>query len=125
MIVGYRGYGHFHINNSNCGQQKTVYKLRLLIHLLMVCNRLVHDWQSRGRVIVIVMTLSQLLVVVQRRHFSTCTNNNNVIHLPSAGISPSVSSPSGKTVKEETSCFFGSRIFKEEKTTHLAIMHYP
>ena len=25
MIVGYRGYGHFHINNSNCGPQKTVY----------------------------------------------------------------------------------------------------
>ena len=99
-------------------------KLRLLIHLLMVCNRLVHDWQSRVRVI-IGMTVSQLLVVVQRRHFNTCTNNNIVIHLPSAGISPSVSSPSDKTVKEATSCFFGSRIFKEEKTTHLAIMHYP
>ena len=81
-------------------------------------------WQSRGRVI-IGMTVSQLLVVVQRRHFSTCINNNNVIHLPSADISPSVSSPSGKAVKNATSCFFGSRIFKEEKTTHLAIMHYP
>ena len=124
MIVGYRGYGHFHINNYNCGPQKTVYKLRLLIHLLMVCNRLVHDWQSRVRVI-IGMTVSQLLVVVQRRHFNTCTNNNKVIHLPSVGISPSVSSPFGKTVKEATSCFFGSTIFKEEKTTHLAIMHYP
>lgn len=124
MIVGYRGYGHFHINNYNCGPQKTVYKLRLLIHLLMVCNRLVHDWQSRGRVI-IVMTVSQLLVVVQRRHFNTCTNNNKVLHLPSAGISPSVSFSSDKTVKEATSCFFRSRIFKEEKTTHLAIMHYP
>ena len=86
----------------------------------MVCNRLVHNWQSRGRVI-IVMTVSQLLVVVQRRHFSTCTNNN----LLSAGISPSVSSPFGKTVKEATSCFFGSGIFKEEKTTHLAIMQCP
>ena len=124
MIVGYRGYGHFHINNYNCGPQKTVYKLRLLIHLLMVCNRLVHDWQSRVRVI-IGMTVSQLLVVVQRRHFNTCTNNNKVLHLPSAGISASVSSSSDKTVKEATSCFFGSRIFKEEKTTHLAIMHYP
>ena len=124
MIVGYRGYGHFHVNNYNCGPQKTVYKLRLLIHLLMVCNRLVHDWQSRVRVI-IGMTVSQLLVVVQRRHFNTCTNNNKVLHLPSAGISPSVSSSSDETVKEATSCFFGSRIFKEEKTTHLAIMHYP